>query len=194
MRSLRLFLIILLFASCRYSKFEMEGMQPDNLELAVMVARDQRTRQSNSNITLEEMDQVHRARVFELIARDSIKTNKDRLNAALILQHTAIEYCFNELKSISVENYLMAYYLSKAAFDNGETKAAQFVATTFDRYLLFTKGYQKYGTQRIFDDKSGEELWAPIDENTTDAERAKYNIPPLDSLRLQYKIKQLTKK
>jgi|GEM_PF-445373 len=163
----------------------------DNLELKKMVEKDQAIRMSNDVSNLEEIDQLHRNRVFELLALDSIKTNEDKINSALILQHTALEYCGDKLKSISPENYLLAYQFSKAAFNNGYKKAANFIAVTYDRYLLYTKGYQKYGTQRVFEDKTGEEVWAPIDQSTTDQERALYNVPPLNSLLSKYKMKSL---
>ncbi len=161
----------------------------DNLELKRMVEKDQEIRLSNDNINLEATDRIHRNRVFELLVKDSIKTNQDKLNAALILQHTTLEYCGDNLKSISAENYLLAYQLSKSALENGFKKAANFVAVTYDRYLLYTKGFQKYGTQRVFDEKTGDEVWAPIDKSTTDKERAFYGVPPLDSLLAKYKMK-----
>lgn len=154
----------------------------NNLELKKMVEKDQAIRMSNNVTNLEEIDQLHRYRVFELLALDSIKTNEDKINAALILQHTALEYCGDKLKSKSPENYLLAYHFSKAA---------SFIAVTYDRYLLYTKGYQKYVTQRVFEDKTGEEVWAPIDQSTTDQERALYNVPPLDSLLSKYRMKSL---
>ena len=62
-------------------------------------------------------------------------------------------------------------------------------AATYDRYLLYTAGYQKYGTQRVLDELTGEEVWAPINKETTDEERAKYNVPVLKELLKNYKMK-----
>lgn len=180
-----------LFISCKIASKNDGNKFSNNLELKKMVEKDQAIRMSNDVSNLEEIDQLHRNRVFELIALDSIKTNEDKIHAALILQHTALEYCGDKLKSISPENYLLAYQFSKSAFNNGYKIAANFVAVTYDRYLLYTKGYQKYGTQRVFEDKTGEEVWAPIDQSTTDQERALYNVPPLDSLLSKYKMKSL---
>lgn len=56
-------------------------------------------------------------------------------------------------------------------------------ALNYDRYLLYTKGYQKYGTQRVFDDE-GNEFIAPIDTIlATDEERMKYNVESLLELK-----------
>lgn len=37
------------------------------------------------------------------------------------------------------------------------------VALNYDRYLWFKFGYQKFGTQFMFDDQTGEMLLVPID-------------------------------
>lgn len=56
-------------------------------------------------------------------------------------------------------------------------------AATLDRYLLSQGKKQKYGTQFI---KKGD-VWemAPFDNSITDAERAKYFVPPIsDALKV----------
>lgn len=158
----------------------------NNLELEKMVAKDQEIRSKNMS-NYDEIDQQHRVQLMEMIANGDIKTDKDNLNAALILQHTGLTYCDDKLTSNSNENYLLAYMLSKKAFDNGNKEAAYYVAITYDRYLLYTKGLQKCGTQRIFTENE-EELWAPIDPTTTDEERLKYNVPILNELLKKYKM------
>ena len=155
-----------------------------------MVIKDQQIRTlDNKDFDLESIDKTHRKKVMELLANGLIRTTKDKLSAALILQHTSLTYCEKKLTSVSPENYLLAFELSKSAFDSGHKEAAYYVAITFDRYLLYTEGFQKYGTQRVFDDQTDEELWAPIDPRTTDDERAKYNVPKLDSLLKKYRMK-----
>lgn len=175
-----------LLSSCWSGETSSFAMVKNNDELKAMVVKDQAMRSSAKDVDLEATDKVHRDRVFELLAAGCIQTNEDKLNAALILQHTALIYCNDKLKSVSPENYLLAYQLSKSAFEAGDERAAYFVATTYDRYLLYTQGYQKYGTQRIFDEQTGAEMWAPIDPVTTDAERRMYSVPAFDSLLRQY--------
>lgn len=181
-------LILLICITCISCSVILSEEFPNNQELISMVEIDQKMRQ-NDNGNYEEKDKSHRKRVMELLVDGKIKTPTDKLNAALILQHTSVVYCNDELKSISPENYLLGYILSTSAYDAGEKKAASFVALTYDRYLLFTEGYQKYGTQKVYDEKSDSFLWAPIDSTTTDEERAKYNIAPLSELLKQCKIK-----
>lgn len=45
-----------------------------------------------------------------------------------------------------------------------------------------TDGYQKYGTNRFINQRTGNEELAPIDRQTTDEERAQYGVPPLAQL------------
>jgi hypothetical protein len=52
--------------------------------------------------------------------------------------------------------------LAKSAKESGLKNGAYMVAATFDRYLLYTEGYQKYGTQKIADEKTNNFVWAPI--------------------------------
>lgn len=153
----------------------------DNAEIKVMVQTDQQMR-IEGKPGLEEQDEKHRKRIFEMLAAGLVRTPKDKFGAALILQHTGLTYCNGELKSLSAENYLLAYQLSKSAADAGDTTALYFSAVALDRYLSMTQGFQKYGTQKFYDEKTDAMLWAPIDSTTTDAERAKFNIKPLREL------------
>jgi hypothetical protein len=160
----------------------------DNAEIKRMAELDQQMRIEDKT-GLEEQDEKHRKRIFELLANGLVITPKDKFRAALILQHTGLAYCNNELKSISAENYFLAYQLCKSAADAGDTTALYFSAVTLDRYLAMTAGYQKYGTQKFYDEKTDAMLWAPIDSTTTDAERAKYNIKPLSELLKEAPVK-----
>ncbi len=160
----------------------------DNAEIKTMVETDQRMR-IEGKPGLEEQDEKHRKRIFELIANGEVRTPKDKFGAALILQHTGLTYCNGELKSLSAENYLLAYQLSKSAADAGDTTALYFSAVALDRYLSMTQGFQKYGTQKFYDEKTDAMLWAPIDSTTTDAERAKFNIKPLRELLKEAPVK-----
>ena len=82
--------------------------------------------------------------------------------------------------------HLLAHHLAKSALEEGHERARHLVAQTIDRYLSMTQGYQKYGTNRFINQQTGEEELAPIDRNTSDAERAKYGVPPLAELLKQF--------
>jgi hypothetical protein len=153
----------------------------DNARLAEMVRIDQQNR-IDDKANLEETDKLHRAEVMRMLANGDVRTAQDKFFAALILQHTALTYCDGKLSSISAENYLMAHELSRAAIAMGYAEAVYFTAVTLDRFLLYTTGVQKYGTQKVYDEKSDRMLWAPIDTTTTDAERKALQVPPLAKL------------
>jgi hypothetical protein len=113
-------------------------------------------------------------------------TPEDKFNAAIVLQHTGMTFCDKKLLSMSPDNYLLAHHLARSAFESGYQPARYLVAQTIDRYLSMTEGYQKYGTNRFVNQETGKEELAPIDRNTTDAERAKYGVAPLAQLLKQF--------
>ena len=123
---------------------------------------------------------------LDLIARAELKNPEDKFNAGLILQHTGVTFCDKRLVSISPYNYLLAHNLFTSAFEAGYKEARYLVAASIDRYLTFTQGYQKYGTNRIFNQETGKEELVPIDRKTSDSERAKYGVPSLSELLRQY--------
>ncbi|MFL6209232.1 MAG: hypothetical protein ACJ74W_10310 [Pyrinomonadaceae bacterium] len=131
--------------------------------------------------------------VLAELGQGTVKTPEDRFNAALVLQHTGLTFCEQRLVSTSPDNYLLAHYLFKSAFEAGYKDARYLVAASIDRYLSLTAGYQKYGTNRFTNQATGQEEWAPIDRKTSDAERAKYGVPPLAELLKQFP-EQSTKK
>ena len=127
-------------------------------------------------------DFEHRKRVLELLAQGKITTPKDKLNAALILQHTNLGYCEDRLISESVDNYLLGSMLSKDAYENGLEDAKTMYAANLDRFLWLTQGIQKYGTQKVYVEEADDFYWVPIDTLTTDEERMHYGISPLKEL------------
>lgn len=156
-------------------------------------------------VNLEAYDKKHREQIFQLLAENKLVTPKDKVRAAWILQHTAARYCDGEITSLSPENFLLAYQLSSAALQQltgyNDTAAIRkqnvrrVIALNYDRYLLYSFGYQKFGTQFVFDDTTGEMLLAPIDTSlSTDEERSKFDVETLDQLLAKYKMKPLPRK
>lgn len=180
----------------------------DNHLLDILYKKDIEIRELDAKtdtINLENYDKIHRAKVFQLLSENKVITPKDKIKAAWILQHTAAKMCDGELTSVSPENFLLAYYLSSSALIELKNRKdfttikneniSRIVALNEDRYLLFSYGYQKYGTQFVFDDKSGEMLLAPIDTTlVTDAERKEHQVEPLKTLLSKYKMKGFFKK
>jgi hypothetical protein len=132
--------------------------------------------------------------VLNLIAKGALKGPEDQFDAALVLQHTGMDFCGKRLVSKSADNYLIAHYLFISAYEGGYKDALYLIAASIDRYLSMTEGYQKYGTNREFDQVTGKEELVLIDRKTTDSERAKYGVPPLAELLKQYPEKTPEKK
>jgi hypothetical protein len=97
-----------------------------------------------------------------------------------------MDFCGERLISKSPDNYLIAHYLFINAYEGGYKDALNLIAASMDRYLWMTEGYQKYGTQRGFNQVTGKEELVPIDRKTSDGERAKYGVPPLAELLKRY--------
>jgi len=159
------------------------GVSSQNIELINIAKEDQMERMGND---VKRTDEERRKLVLQLIAKGKVITAQDKFNAALVLQHTGLKFCDGSLVSSNPENYLLAHYLFKAAFEDGYEDARYLVAASIDRYLSFTKGYQRYGTNRVINQKTGIEELIPIDRQTTDKERKKYGVPSLEESLAQY--------
>lgn len=148
------------------------------------LAKEDQANQNGEKITRTNEERIKL--VLGLIAQGALITPEDKFNAAIVLQHTGLTFCEKRLVGISPDNYLLGHYLSKSAFEAGYKDARYLVAQSIDRYLSFTEGYQKYGTNRITNQETGKEELVPIDRKTSDSERAKYGVPPLSELLKQY--------
>lgn len=199
------FILFITIAGCTGDGKETPSAIKDNALIHELYLKDIEIRQldaKSDTVNLEAYDQKHREQIFHLLAENKVITARDKIRAALILQHTAARLCDGELSSLSAENFLLAYKLSSAALSQLEKEkdtstirkenVRRMIALNVDRYLLFTFGYQKFGTQFVFDDTSGEMLLAPIDTTLSDdAERRKYNVEPLNTLRRRYTMKPM---
>lgn len=191
--------------SCSPTKQNQSIAKEDNPLIEEMYKKDIEIRELDAKtdtVNLESYDKVHREKIFQLLSENKVITPKDKIRAAWILQHTAAKICDGELTSLSPENFLLAYKLSSSALSMLETKndtatirkqnIPRIIALNYDRYLLYTFGYQKFGTQFVFDDKTGEMLLAPIDTKlATDEERKKHQVEPLSLLLKKYKMKPM---
>ncbi len=187
---------------CSVRKTEVSESE-DNALIKDLYLKDIEIRELDAKtdtVNLEAYDKKHREKIFHLLAENKVVTVKDKIRAAWILQHTAAKFCDGKLTSISAENFLLAYKLSSTALFElrkkndsvtiKEQNIPRIVALNYDRYLLFTFGYQKFGTQFVFDDQTGEMLLAPIDTTlSNDMQRKEYNVEPLNVLLKKNKMK-----
>lgn len=171
----------IMFISCfLLTLTEAYGQNPLLRELA----KEDQASQSGKKVARTDEERIKI--VMALIGQGTLLVPEDRFNAALILQHTGLTFCDKRLVSRSSDNYLLAHHLFKSAFEAGYKDARSLVAASIDRYLSFTEGYQKYGTNRIINQETGKEELIPIDRKTSDTERAKYGVPPLSEILKQY--------
>ena len=161
----------------------MPAADAQNATLRELAKEDQDSRTGKK---VNRTDEERRLLVLALIAQGAVVAPEDKFDAALVLQHTELKFCGKDLVSTSPENYLLAHYFFESAYESGYKDARYLVAASLDRYLSFTKGYQKYGTNRVFNHETGKEEWVPIDRKTTDSERAEYGVPPLAVLLKQF--------
>ncbi len=149
----------------------------DNVEIQEIFDEDQEERKKinwQDQIAMQELeskDQELMIRLKKLVAEEKLKTGADYYHAAIIFQHGKLP-----------DDYLKANELAKKSVELGDSRGLLLVATSWDRYLMQTnQPFQKYGTQyRTIDSKK--ELY-PVDPNTTDEERAEFNVPPLQKLK-----------
>lgn len=170
------FLLILIFFLSTCSS----GDTGDNISLKQLVIEDQQDRKPEVVNPSAPRDDERRKKVFGMLANGQVRTPQDKLNAALILQHTGMVFIDGVLKSKSVENHYLAYRLAASAASDGLESARYLSAVTYDRYTWMTIGVQKYGTQSTW--VNNQEVWVAIDSTTSDAERAKFDVPPLAEL------------
>jgi hypothetical protein len=183
-------ILLLCIMSVLFSFLTIADAYGQNQLLRQLAKEDQDSRRG---VKIARTDEERVKIVLSLIGQGELKVSEDKFNAALVLQHTPMTFCEKRLISTSPDNYLLAHYLFKSAFEAGYKEARYLVAASIDRYLSMTEGYQKYGTQRIINQETGKEELAPIDRKTPDSERAKYGVPPLAELLKQYP-EQATKK
>src|SRR6476661_6885838 len=167
-----------------------------NAELKKLAQQDEAVRmlppEEASKVDWHDDDHVQL--VLEFLAKGTVQTPEDKFYAALILDHTPLTSCDGRIVAKSPYNFLLAHYLAKQSFDAGYKSARILVAQTMDRYLSYTVGHQKYGTNRVYDQTTGKEELVPIDRSVSDSERAKYGVPPLAELLKKWPEQKTEKK
>jgi hypothetical protein len=149
--------------------------ETQNALLAELMKEDQASRTGDS---VARSDEQRIELVLQELGGGRVRTPEDQVAAALVLDHSPMTFRNDQLAAVSPHDYLLAHHLAKAAFERGNPNARALVAQTIDRYLSMTAGYQKYGTNRFINQKTGAEELAPIDRGTTDVERAVRNPAP----------------
>ena len=115
---------------------------------------------------MRERDKERRLRAAAILSTLPAPEAADLYHAALLFQH-----------GDEAEDAWRAYDLAREATARGDERARWLTAAAYDRWLMYQSRPQKYGTQYVHDDVR-HRLW-DVDPDTTDAERAAWNVAPL---------------
>lgn len=140
------------------------SIRMDELFLADQTASKEPGWGDNQKRVEEEINR--RVEVLKYLTNGDINSPQNLVYAAFIFQHGNCP-----------DHYLLANKLSRKALGAGDEEARWIFAASLDRYLMSLGEPQKYGTQYTWT-RDGFGLY-PVDPNTTDSERAQYNVPPL---------------
>lgn len=151
-------------------------MSTDNDELRSIFERDQADREGIAGAgeavwsAMAARDKQRRERVNELLATGAVGTGADHYHAAMVLQH-----------GDTLASYRQACELAATARRLGDPRGAWLAAAALDRWLVNSGRPQRFGTQ--YEVRDGRWILSPVDDSTTDAERARWNVPPLAEAR-----------
>jgi hypothetical protein len=143
-----------------------------NNELASLYKADkqERVNQPRGNTgeykAMRARDRERRKRVMEIVVAGELNTAEDYYHAAHIMNH-----------GDSPEDAENAHRLAQRASELEYRPARWLAAASYDRWQMYRGKPQKYGTNYVFDGR-GDRLW-DVDPNTTDEERAEWDVPPL---------------
>src|SRR5262245_49225707 len=108
-----------------FSPLLLSEARAQNSLLKELAKEDQESRRGKP---IARTDADRAKLVLEEIAKGAVAAPEDKFNAALVLQHTALAFCEKRLVSLSPDNYLLAHYLARSAFESGYTAARNLVA------------------------------------------------------------------
>ncbi len=159
-----------------------------NKELQALFEQDQADRRAFEQLDHEQIQQMlqrdreRRQRVEELIGSEALQAPEDYFHAAMVFQHGE-----------KLEDFWKAHELAMRGAELGHPDCRWLSAAAYDRWLMNQGKPQKYGTQYTARDDGPYRLW-DVDPNTTDEERAAWNVPPLaEALRQAEELNQRRK-
>lgn len=143
-----------------------------NEELTLLYQQDRADRFAWQTLTVEQKksvgqrDRERSQRVEELVAHGVLQDAADYFHAAMVFQHGG-----------TTERYCQAHELAKKGAELGHTTSRWLTAAACDRWLMSQGKAQKYGTQYTV--REGRWILYEVDPETTDAQRAEWNVPTL---------------
>ncbi|MGC3981420.1 MAG: hypothetical protein QM808_09190 [Steroidobacteraceae bacterium] len=151
----------------------------NNARLSQLFEEDQDDRRGfpNTKLSYKEInvrDEARRNEVLAMLKRVELRTAQDYLYAAVIFNHGQ-----------TFEHYRMSTSLAWIAheLEPENTTYAWQTAASWDRMMLRKNRPQWYGVQTRRDEKSNLVLQDLDESAVSDAERAMYNVKPLEELK-----------
>ena len=141
-------------------------------ELQMLFEQDQADRADSAQLAamrgqyMLQRARARRQRVEELLANHPVLDAQDYFHAAMIFQHGE-----------TPEHFLLAHTLAYQGTKLGYEACFCLMAAAYDRVLMSRGQPQKYGTQYMI--RQGRWALYDVDPATTDAERARWHVPPL---------------
>ncbi|HWI51633.1 MAG TPA: hypothetical protein VNT01_05770 [Symbiobacteriaceae bacterium] len=115
---------------------------------------------------VEAGDRRREAAVKLALQDGRLHTAADYYHAAMILQH-----------GLRPEDYLLAHELCIVAITGGEERARWLAAASEDRFLRSIGRPQRFGTQHVRDEATGQTRLYAVDPTGSDLVRAALNVP-----------------
>jgi len=115
---------------------------------------------------MRKRDVVRRERVMEIAAANELHTAEDYFHAAWIMNH-----------GDTPDEAQNAHMFALRSSELGHKPARWLAAASYDRWQMYQGKPQKYGTNYVYDGAQ-DRLW-DVDPETTDEERAAWDVPPL---------------
>lgn len=143
-----------------------------NLQLEKMYEEDKRERLAcnfENKKEVSELERTTQKRIKQLIKI------LPKIDETEIWNCHYVAYLFQHGET--VEGFEIAHDYAKKAVEMGSKVTRWLYAATLDRWLVSQGKKQKFGTQFKLED--GNWVQGPVDESTTDEERAEYGVPPL---------------
>lgn len=145
-----------------------------NVDLYRLFQEDQADRRGDIDWeVVSARDEARRAAVTEMIEADQLHASDDFVHAAFIFQHGADSTSYRTAHELAMR---------AVAIDSTNMGARWIAAASKDRYLQSVGKPQIYGTQLLR--RNGRWTLQPYDTTAvTDAERARWGVPPLSRQR-----------
>lgn len=158
--------------------------QPSSNEESKVLVRNDQSERSSTKIdwaAVDLRDKERATKVTQMLREGQIKTAEDFYNAGLIFQHGS-----------SAEEIKLAFSLAtiSARLDPSHPAPKWLAAAAFDRYMVWKKLPQWYGTQSQFVKETGKtQLYPILPGAVSDEERAEANVPPLAKIFADAEVK-----